>query len=663
MIGQTTPNDQLMINALRCLSIDMVQAANSGHPGLPLGAAPMAYALFKNHIRFDPARPDWFNRDRFILSPGHGSALNYSLLNMFGYDLPLEELKKFRQLGSKTPGHPEVGMTHGVECTTGPLGQGFANGIGMAIASKWLSGRYGAIIDHMVYAIVSDGDLMEGVAIEAASLAGHLGLGNLIYLYDSNDISLDGPCEKSYTEDVNKKFEAMGWQVLSVSDGNDLEEINRAVDSAKSENSKPTLVVVKTVIGFGSPVAGSSKSHGAPLGADGVAITKRALEWPSEEAFYVPDGYGDIANEAKTRGVRMSEEWDERFAAFQSENPSLAAELTCLMNGELPSGWDEELNSLKWDDGNVASRDSGSLALNAIANNVPWVVGGAADLASSTKTQIKNSSDFNVNNQPEGRNVWFGVREHAMGAIVNGMALSGLLSFGSTFLVFSDYMRGSIRLAALSHLKSLFIFTHDSVFVGEDGPTHQPIEHVESLRLIPNLDVYRPADAYETRESYRAAISNKRAASMVLTRQGLPTMNNFEAVINAGVKKGGYVLNDSSSPQVIILATGSEVELALRAQSELEKQGIGSRVVSVPCRELFLSQPAEYREAVLTGNLPIVAVEAGVTQGWVGIGSQRSVAVGIDRFGESGPGDAVYAHLGMTVDHIVSTVKSVVHQS
>jgi len=661
MIEQSTQIDQLMINALRCLSIDMVQAANSGHPGLPLGAAPMAYALFKNHLRFDPSRPDWFNRDRFILSPGHGSALNYSLLNLFGYDLPLEELKKFRQLGSKTPGHPEIGVTPGVECTTGPLGQGFANGVGMAIASKWLNGRYGSIIDHTVYAIVSDGDLMEGVAIEAASLAGHLGLGNLVYLYDSNDISLDGPCDKSYTENVVGKFESMGWHVLEVEDGNNIEQINRAVDSARGEQSKPTLIVVKTIIGFGSPVAGSSKSHGAPLGAEGVLQTKKALGWADDAPFSIPENYQSIAEEAKSRGRRMSDEWDEKFAAFQSENPELAAEFTCLISGELPSGWDSELKDLGWEDGNVATRDSGSAVLNALANKIPWIVGGAADLASSTKTHIKQSGDFDVNNQPEGRNVWFGVREHAMGAIVNGMALSGLRSFGSTFLVFSDYMRGSIRLAALSHLKSLFIFTHDSVFVGEDGPTHQPIEHVEALRLIPNLDVYRPADPLETKATYRAALQSGRASAIILTRQGVPVLNEFAQKVEEGAAIGGYVLHDSGTPQVVIVATGSEVSLALKAQESLEQKGIGSRLVSVPCRELFVSQSADYQTQVIPTNLPMVTVEAGVTQGWVGFGAQRCVGVGIDRFGESGPGEQVYDHLDMTVDHIVKAVQSLIN--
>ena len=657
MIGQATQTDQLMINSLRCLSIDMVQAANSGHPGLPLGAAPMAYTLFSRVLRFDPNRPDWFNRDRFILSPGHGSALQYSLLHMFGYDLPLSELKQFRQMGSLTPGHPEVGLTAGVECTTGPLGQGFANGIGMALASKWMNARYGAIVDHMVYAIVSDGDLMEGVAVEAASLAGHLGLGNLVYLYDSNDISLDGPCDKSYTEDVKGKFESMGWHVLEVADGNDIDAIHQAVEAGKSEKSKPTLVIVKTIIGFASPLAGSSKSHGAPLGADNVVTTKEALGYPSTEPFFIPDGFDKVAKEAAQRGSARSDEWDEKFAAFQAENPVLAAELKCLIEGELPDGWDRDLNELTWEDGNVATRDAGHAALNAVAAQVPWLVGGGADLGSSTKAVIKDGGDFDLDTQPSGRNIWFGVREHAMGSIVNGMCLSGLRSFGSTFLVFSDYMRGSIRLAALSHLKSLFIFTHDSVFVGEDGPTHQPVEHVEALRLIPNLAVYRPADPLETKACYRAAIANNHAAAFALTRQGVPVLNEFAEVVAEGVPRGGYVLSDAGVPQAVIVATGSEVSLALNAQTKLSEQGIGSRVVSIPCRELYMAQDAKYQQAVVPNDLPIICVEAGVSQGWVGFGNGRTFAVGINRFGESAPGDAVYAHLGMTVDHVVDAVK------
>lgn len=657
MLSQVTETDQLMVNALRCLSIDMVQAANSGHPGLPLGAAPMAYTLFSRVMRFDPNRPDWFNRDRFILSPGHGSALIYSLLHMFGYAVPMDELKRFRQLGSITPGHPENFMTPGIECTTGPLGQGFANGIGMAIAAKWMNGRYGSIIDHMVYAIISDGDLMEGVAVEAASLAGHLGVGNLVYLYDSNDISLDGPCEKAYTEDVRGKFEAMGWHVLEVGDGNDIGAIHQAVENGKSVKDKPTLIIVKTVIGFASPLAGSSKSHGSPLGGDNVVATKNALGYPSTEPFYVPEGFGEAAKAAAKQGSARSDEWDEKFAAFQSENPELAAELKCIMTGNMPDGWDSDLISLSWDDGKVATRDSGSDALNAIAARVPWLVGGAADLASSTKTSIKDSADFSFNNQPDGRNIWFGVREHAMGAIVNGMALSGLRAFGSTFLVFSDYMRGSIRLAALSRISSQFIFTHDSVFVGEDGPTHQPIEHVEALRLIPGLSVYRPADALETRECYRAAFRHGHAAAFALTRQGVPVLNDFAPVIAEGAGRGGYILSDSGVPSAILVASGSEVSLALEAQKVLLDQGVGTRVISMPCRELFMAQDADYRTSVVGEDLPIIVVEAGVSQGWVGIGNSRTRAVAIDRYGESAPGDEVYAHLGMTVDHVVKAAK------
>ncbi len=650
--------DELMINALRCLSMDMVQAANSGHPGLPLGAAPMAYALYSKFMRFDPARPDWFNRDRFILSPGHGSSLLYSVLHQFGFDLPLDELKQFRQLGSRTPGHPEVGLTAGVECTTGPLGQGFANGIGMAIAERWLNHRFGDIVNHKIYAIVSDGDLMEGVAGEAASLAGHLGLGNLIYLYDSNDISLDGPCNKAYTENVGAKFRAMGWHVIEVADGNDLLTLNHAVETARNETSKPSLVIVKTIIGFASPLAGSSKSHGAPLGSDNVAATKQALGYPSLEPFFVPEGFEGVAAEARKKGAALSAEWDERFAAFQSENPELAAELACVITGGLPAGWSDQLRALKWDDGKVATRDAGQAALNAVANSVPWVVGGTADLGSSTKAVIKNSGDFSIEDQPNGRNIWFGVREHAMGAIVNGMCLSGLRSFGSTFLVFSDYMRGSIRLASLSHLSSLFIFSHDSVFVGEDGPTHQPVEHIESLRIIPGLQVFRPADALETAACYETAVGSGRASALVLTRQGVPVLNAFSDRIGSGVARGGYVLADGDD--VALIASGSEVGLALDARAALAEQGISARVVSVPCREVFVAQDEEYRSSVLRTGVPQVVVEAGVTSGWLGLGASNRSAVGINRFGESAPGDTVYAHLGMTIDHVVDSVKALV---
>lgn len=657
MTGSATLTDQTLTDALRCLSMDMVQAANSGHPGLPLGAAPMAYALYSRHMRFDPARPDWFARDRFILSPGHGSALLYSLLHLFGYAVSMDDLRSFRQLSSPCAGHPEYGVVPGVECTTGPLGQGFANGVGMAIAGKWLTSRYGALVDHMVYAIVSDGDLMEGVAVEAASLAGHLGLGNLVYLYDSNDISLDGPCEKAYTEDVRGKFESMGWQVLEVADGNNLDSIDQAVGMAKMEASRPSLIVVKTVIGFGSPLAGSSKSHGAPLGADNVVATKKALGVKNLDPFGIPEGFHQVAEEFSKRGAALSGEWEERFAAFQSENPSRAAELQCLIDGSLPAGWESQLDSLSWPDGSVATRDAGGAALNAVAASVPWLVGGAADLASSTKTIVKDGGEFSVS-QASGRNVWFGVREHAMGAIVNGMSLSGLRAFGSTFLVFSDYMRGSIRLASLSHLTSWFIFTHDSVFVGEDGPTHQPVEHVESLRLIPGLEVFRPADALECKACYKLALSGGKAAVFSLTRQAVPILNAYADVISAHAPKGGYTLSPRHEARLILLATGSEVGLALEAQVALDAEGIAASVVSMPCRERFAGQEASYRESVLPDGLPVVCLEAGVTQGWLGLGRGSVAAVGIDRFGESGPGEQVYAHLGMTVNHVVEKVKS-----
>lgn len=614
----------------------------------------MAYALFSRHLRFHPGRPDWFNRDRFVLSPGHGSALLYSLLHVFGYDLPLSELKQFRQLGSKTPGHPEVGLTPGVECTTGPLGQGFANGVGMAIAERWLNNRFGDdIANYHTYAIVSDGDLMEGVAQEAASLAGHLGLGKLIYLYDSNDISLDGPCHKSYSEDVEAKFEAMNWDVHVVEDGNDTNAIDQAISAAKENSSQPSLIIVKTEIGFGSPLAGSSKSHGAPLGADNVVLTKQTLGWDNHEPFFVPEGVAEVSADFHKSGDSLTAEWDTKAEALRSGNHDLWRDLECIITGELPGGWEEEIDGLSWPDGSVATRDAGQAALNALSNRIPWIVGGGADLASSTKTIIKNSGDFECDEQAGGRNIWFGVREHAMGAVVNGMALSGLRPFGSTFLVFSDYMRGSIRLAALNVLDSMFIFTHDSVFVGEDGPTHQPIEHISALRLMPNLLVYRPADALETAACYKDAFARGGASTMILTRQGLPVLNQYADVIRDSVQLGGYVLSDVDSPQVCLAATGSEVSLALKAQEQLKSEGVRASVISVPCRELFLGD-------CLPEGVPCVTIEAGVTQSWQGFGKGKTISIGIDRFGESGPGDAVYDHLNMTVNHVVETAKSLI---
>lgn len=635
----------------------MVQSANSGHPGLPLGAAPLGYTVYEKFLRFNPQNPNWFDRDRFILSPGHGSALIYSLLHLFGYNVELEELKQFRQLGSSTPGHPEIGVTPGVECTTGPLGQGFANGIGMAIAESWLAKRFNVgganVINHFTYAIVSDGDLMEGIAMEAASLAGHLRLGKVIYLYDSNDISLDGPCDLSYTEDVAKKFLAMGWHVQTCTDGNDITTLEEAIRSAQEYSGAPSLIIVKTEIGYASPLAGSSKSHGAPLGADGVAATKTALGFSPDQSFFVPSEVNSITKNAIDKGEQLTNNWNQEVEKLRKFNPSLADELTLISNGKLPDNWDQTLDELNFE-GSIATRDSGKSALNAIAKSVPWLVGGAADLASSTKTAINDSPAF-TSGDPDGRNIFFGVREHAMGAIVNGLALHGLRPFGSTFLVFSDYMRGSIRLAALSHLSSTFVFTHDSVFVGEDGPTHQPIEHISALRLIPNLEVWRPADAYETVEAWRNVVKSGKAACMALTRQGVPTMADRE-LIKEGCAQGGYVLQDHPQAQAVVIATGSEVSLVLEAAKMLAEEEIQVRIVSMPCRERFADASPDYQEHVLPMDLPCVAVEAGVSTDWYCI---ADLVVGIDSFGESGPGDMVYRHLGMTPENVAAAIKSV----
>lgn len=652
--------DRLAVNTLRTLSIDMVQAANSGHPGLPLGAAPMAYCLYKNFLRFHPQNPQWFNRDRFILSPGHGSALLYSLLHVFGYDLCLSELKNFRQVGSKTPGHPENFMTPGVECTTGPLGQGFANGVGMAIAEAWLADRYNqggaTVVDHFVYGIVSDGDLMEGVALEAASLAGHLKLGKIIYLYDSNDISLDGPCELSFHEDTAAKFTSLGWHVQEVHDGNDLEALSAAVSSAQTVIDKPSLIIVKTVIGFASPLAGSSKSHGSPLGPDNVAATKKELGWEYADPFTVPDEIAALGKSAADQGQILVDAWQAEADKLAAYSQDLADELHLISQRGLPDDWLADLNSLEFD-GSVATRDAGGKVLNALASKIPWLVGGAADLSGSTKTVFNNSGRFSASDHA-GRNIYYGVREHAMGAVVNGMCLSGLRAFGSTFLVFSDYMRGAVRLSALSKINAFHVFTHDSVFVGEDGPTHQPIEHVEALRLIPQLSVWRPADAYETKESWKAILSLGGAHCVVETRQNLPVLSEFRDTIQNKSAKGGYVLKPATNAQAVLVATGSEVSLALDAADLLAKEGISASVVSMPCRDQFLAQPASYRNQVVPTNLPVFSAEAGVTGGWAQITRDPSHCLGIDRYGESGPGDEVYAHLGMSAQALADMVKS-----
>lgn len=648
--------DTLAVNTLRCLSLDQVEAAKSGHPGLPLGAAAMAYTLFKRHLQFDPLRPDWFNRDRFILSAGHGSALNYALLHVFGYDLSVDDLKGFRQLHSRTPGHPEFRETPGIEATTGPLGQGAAMAAGLAVAEAHLRAVTKGLVDHFTYALVSDGDLMEGIGCEAASLAGHLKLGRLIYLYDANDISLDGPTSYSYTEDPAAKFTACGWHVQTVADGNDVEAIDQAITEAKKVEDKPSLIIVKTKIGFGSPSEGTSEAHGAPLGPDKTKATKDKLGWPSHEPFFVPSEIAEIQQEFRTKGTALSGAWEQKLGQVRSSDPAIGSMVDHMASGTLPEGWEKILESLVLPDSAQATRDSGKAALNAAASALPWVIGGAADLASSTKTAINGSPRFSLET-PEGRNVFFGVREHAMGAMVNGMALHGFIPFGSTFLVFSDYMRGAIRLSSLMELPSLWIFTHDSVFVGEDGPTHQPIEHVAALRIIPGLDVYRPAGAAETAACMAAAINRQKPSALILTRQNLPVYREKQAEIWEGAQKGAYILEDTEGmPDVILAATGSEISLAFQVKEALKEHKVEARIVSVPCLEVFREQEVEYIVDVVPIDIPVVTMEAGVTFGWEDLAGDLGLTLGINRFGMSGPGQKVYEELGMTVESVVEDV-------
>ncbi len=658
--------DPKSINTIRMLAVDAIQKANSGHPGLPLGAAPMAYVLWTRFLKHNPRDPKWVDRDRFVLSAGHGSMLLYALLYLTGYDVSLDDLKQFRQWGSITPGHPEAGLTPGVETTTGPLGQGFASGVGMAMAERHLAARFNtdahAIVDHYTYGIVSDGDLMEGVAAEAASLAGHLKLGRLIYLYDDNDISLDGPTPLSFTEDVGARFEAYGWQVLRVADGNDLDAIARAIEEAQADTERPSLIMVKTVIGYGSPhKAGTSKAHGSPLGEEEVRLTKEALGWPAEPPFYVPDDVLAHFRQAVERGAQQQAAWQARFEAWAAANAEKAA-LWWQMFADAPAAdWEAILPRFEAGE-QLATRAASGVVLNAIAEHVPALVGGAANLDSSTKTTIKASEDFQAG-QYAGRNVRFGVREHAMGAVVNGMAAhGGLIPYSATFLVFSDYMRGAMRVAALSHFAPVFIFTHDSVALGEDGPTHQPVEHVMSLRLIPNMDVIRPADPNETAAAWRCAVEERgRPTVLVLTRQKVPALAP-DAGIAEGVARGAYVLADApnGAPDVLLLATGSEVHLALEARALLAEQGVAARVVSMPCWERFERQPQAYRDAVLPPDVQArVAVEAGVTLGWQKWVGERGALVGVDRFGASAPYKVIMEKFGLTAQNIAAQALAV----
>jgi transketolase len=648
--------DQLAIDTIRTLSMDAVQKANSGHPGLPMGMAPAAYLLYAKVMDHDPSDPQWPDRDRFVLSAGHGSMLLYSALHLSGYDLPMDQIKQFRQWGSITPGHPErdrVHVTPGVEVTTGPLGQGFANGVGMAIAERFLRDRYGADIqDHRIYAIVSDGDLMEGIASEAASLAGHLGLGRLVYLYDDNDISLDGPTEWSFeTEDVDKRFEAYGWDVRAVHDANDLVELGAAIRAGQLEEERPTLIRVKSVIGYPSPnKMGTSKAHGAALGEDEVRLTKEAMGWDPDKHFFVPDGVYDAFKRESSHA-----DWDGRFASWRDANPELAKEWDAAWSGRPLPGVKEALSNIDWGKDKLATRVAGQKAMAAFGDFTPTMVGGAADLSESTKTEFPGGDAERFSRAKPGRNVFFGVREHGMGGTVNGMAAHGgiVRPYGSTFLQFADYMRGSIRLSALTGLQVAWVYTHDSVALGEDGPTHQPVEHLAALRAIPGLVVLRPADANETAYAWRAILEDLEGpAVLALSRQDLPVQAGAS---DEGVSKGAYVIRPAGvDERAVIVATGSEVWVAIAAAEQLEAEGIGTRVVSMPSWELFEQQDDDYHDEVLPAELPSVSLEAAVTMGW---SKWVDTSIGIDRFGASAPGEVVLEKLGITADAAAEKVR------
>jgi transketolase len=645
------------INALRFLSADGVQQANSGHPGLPMGAAAMAFTLWTRHLRYNPRNPKWTGRDRFILSGGHGSMLLYSLLHLTGYDLPLDELKNFRQWGSKTPGHPEYGLTPGVEVTTGPLGQGFGQGVGMAIAQAHLAATFNKpgheIIQSYIYGIVTDGDLMEGIASEAASLAGHLSLGKIVYLYDDNHISIDGSTDLAFTEDRAARFEAYGWHVQVLEDGNDVDLIDIAIRSAKNDL-RPSLICVRTIIGYGAPKRqGTSKAHGEPLGDEELNAAKENLGWPLEPRFFIPDDVLAFYRKAVDRGRELEHDWKMRFDAYKRLHPSLGAELTRRLAGQLPEGWDVELPTFPADPKGMATRASSGKMINALAPILPELIGGSADLAPSNNTKIDGSPAFQKVSY-EGRNFHFGVREHAMGAALNGMNLfGGIIAYGGTFLIFSDYMKPAIRIAAISHIPSIFVFTHDSVGLGEDGPTHQPIEHLAALRAIPNLVTIRPADANEVREAWKVAVSRKDGpTALALTRQNVPT---FEPSNSPTVEKGAYVLKDFGAPEVILMASGSEVGLIFEAAKKLHEEGKGVRVISFPSWELFEKQDDAYKESVLPKKIQArLAVEAAASFGWE---RYAKSVIGIDHYGASAPAKIIFEKFGFTVENVVARAK------
>jgi len=656
--------DQLCINTVRMLAADAVQKAKSGHPGMPMGAAAMAYVLWSRFLKHSPVNPRWPDRDRFVLSAGHGSMLLYSLLHLTGYALTLDDIQHFRQWESKTPGHPEFGVTPGVETTTGPLGQGFGNGVGMAIAERWLAAQFNrpghTIVDHYTYAIVSDGDLMEGVSSEAASLAGHLKLGKLIYLYDDNHISIDGNTSLAFTEDVGRRFEAYGWHVQRLVDGNDLAAVEVAIRAAQTEMSRPSLIVSRTHIGFGSPNKQDSiKAHGEPLGEDEVRLTKQKLGWPLTPAFLIPEEARQEFGKAVARGKVWEMEWDQRFAAYAAAFPEEAARWEEYMSGKLPPGWDADLPTFGPGDPALATRAASGKVLSALSPKVTNLLGGSADLAPSNNTYVQGVPEFHAGSY-EGRNFRFGVREHAMGSTANGMALhGGLRPYTGTFLIFSDYMRPAVRLAALTHASVIFLFTHDSIGLGEDGPTHQPIEHLAALRAIPDLSVIRPADAIETVEAWRVALTHSGPTCLVLTRQNLPVLDRARMQRDGGVARGAYVLADppQGPPQAILIATGSEVAVAVGAQRLLAEKGVAARLVSMPSWDLFERQPQSYRDSVLPPAVTArLAIEAAVPLGWHKYVGSKGDVVGMTRFGASAPGPVNMEKFGFTVENVAARV-------
>ena len=651
--------DQLSINTLRFLAVDAVEKAKSGHPGAPLGCSPIVYLLYHKVMKHDPSDPKWIDRDRFILSNGHASAMLYGALNLSGYDLPMSQLEQFRQYGSHTPGHPEYGDTPGVEVTTGPLGQGFGMAVGIATAEKHLAAVYNRdefkIVDHHTYVLCGDGDLMEGISHETGSLAGTLGLGKLIVFYDDNLISLDGPTELSYTEDVTKRFEAYHWHVQHVADGNDLVAIEKAIQAAKAETTRPSLIRVRTVIGYGSPKAGTNKAHGEALGAEAVKATKKNLGWPEDKTFYVPEEARANWEKAKPKGKKEHEEWTAKFEKYKKAYPEPAAEFDRVVNGKMTEGWEKKIPSFPTDKP-IATRNAGQAVMQAIENVVPELFGGAADLTTSTKTIFKDSPSFHVD--PKGRNVFFGVREFGMMAMVNGMAAhGGLIPFGSTFFVFSDYCRPALRLAALMGIQSLFVFTHDSVGLGEDGPTHQPIEQIMSLRMIPHFTDFRPADANETAACWKLALERKSPSFMALSRQDLPVLD--ATIAQAGPRKGAYELS-SNGKDIILIATGSEVSVIVKAAEELKASGINATVVSMPSFKIYEEQDEAYKSNLMPENTPKLAVEAGATLGWYKYIGHNGGVIGLDRFGASAPGAIALDKLGINVANVVAQAKKLV---